>query len=107
MQDQISFVSAQGIQPCTRSKPQSAQNCVELDVATPLQPVLRSTDSGQDLITAELAKLRARHTLDLHRAQRLTRDQQLVRYLAPTPPLSEVRAHLERVYAEVLRDGAA
>jgi len=86
-----------------------AQNCAELDIAAPLQPVLRSTNSGQDLITAELAKLRARHTLlqDLHRAQRLDRDQQLVRYLAPTPALSEVRAHLARVYAEVQRDGAA
>ena len=66
------------------------------------------TSAGTDLITAELAKLRARHTLlqDLRHAQRLDRDQQLVRYLAPTPPLSEVRAHLARVYAEVQQDAA-
>jgi hypothetical protein len=84
-----------------------AQFCAELDVATPLQPGLRSTSTGQDLITAELERLRARHTRDLQRAQRLTRDQQQIRYLAPTPALSEVRAHLERVYAELQRDGAA
>ena len=67
---------------------------------------IRSTSTGQDLITAELAKLRARHTLDLHRAQRLTRDQQQIRYLAPTPPLSDIRSHLEQVYAEIKRDAA-